>query len=393
MDRIRQLTSHFSSAPSGLPALSKKSPDDVVITMAVRSALTKAKKGGFKDTRSDELLTGMFKAAIAKMQIDPALIQDICVGTVLPQAHPTKRARRLLQQAFHKRRPFRSSTALLKWINGRHHCRKPDPGWSNRHWVGSWGRDPDSGSPKLSDEIMAHNTAKDCVMPMGWTSETWRKISISLAKTWTNSLLCRSHQRASEAQRTGRFSEIVPVEGFSKSESERTRIIVDKDDGIRHDTNPAALGKIRSAFPQWGGGKTTGGNASQITDGAAAVLLMRRKKAEELGLPILAKYITTSVAGLAPRIMGIGPTYAIPMALEQTGLSVGCGFINEAFASMYVYSVRKLGLDIEKVNVNGGAIALGHPLDKCYSSVLSRLVLTYILRIYARQAHVKLQQA
>jgi acetyl-CoA acyltransferase 1 len=133
-----------------------------------------------------------------------------------------------------------------------------------------------------------------------------------------------SHQRASAAQRAGRFSEIVPVEGFSKNTETgaRTRVIVDKDDGIRHDTSPAALAKIRSAFPQWGGGKTTGGNASQITDGAAAVLLMTRKKAEELGLPVLAKYVTTSVAGLAPRIMGIGPSYAIPMALEQTGLSI-----------------------------------------------------------------------
>ncbi|CAE6532291.1 unnamed protein product, partial [Rhizoctonia solani] len=203
--------------------------------------------------------------------------------------------------------------------------------------------------------------------PMGWTSENVAQ-DFNITREDMDELAALSHKRASEAQRTGKFTEIVPVEGFSKSESgERTRIIVDKDDGIRHDSTAAALGKIRSAFPQWGGGKTTGGNASQITDGAAAVLLMRRKKAEELGLPILAKYVTTSVAGLAPRIMGIGPTYAIPMVLEQTGLSIGdvdLFEINEAFASMYVYCVRKLGLDIEKVNVNGGAIALGHPLDK-----------------------------
>lgn len=171
-------------------------------------------------------------------------------------------------------------------------------------------------------------------------ARTWRKTSTSRVKTWTLLQPCTSlrlsfqllsidtrvssHQRASTAQRTGRFSEIVPVEGFSKNPetNARTRITVTQDDGIRHESSPAALSKIRSAFPQWGGGKTTGGNASQITDGAAAVLLMTRRKAEELGLPVMAKYVTTSVAGLAPRIMGIGPTYAIPMALEQTGLSM-----------------------------------------------------------------------
>jgi acetyl-CoA acyltransferase 1 len=145
----------------------------------------------------------------------------------------------------------------------------------------------------------------------------------------------------------------------------RTKIILTEDDGIRHGTTKEALGKIKGAFPQWGGGKTTGGNASQITDGAAAVLLMTRRKAEELGLKIVAKHITTAITGLAPRIMGIGPSIAIPMVLEQAGITkddVDLFEINEAFASMYVYCVRTLGLDINKVNVNGGAIALGHPL-------------------------------
>ncbi|KAG8762611.1 hypothetical protein FRC11_008509 [Ceratobasidium sp. 423] len=360
MDRIRQITSHFSSASTGLPALSKKNPDDVVITMAVRSALTKAKKGGFKDTRSDELLTGMFKAAISKMQIDPALIQDVCVGTVLPPGAPYEARSAALAAGI-------PQTTPVQVIN--RFC---------------------------SSGLMAITTVANQIRPMGWTSENVAQ-DFNITREDMDQLAALSHQRASEAQRTGKFSEIVPVEGFSKSESgERTRIIVDKDDGIRHDTNPASLGKIRSAFPQWGGGKTTGGNASQITDGAAAVLLMRRKKAEELGLPVLAKYVTTSVAGLAPRIMGIGPTYAIPMALEQTGLTVAdvdLFEINEAFASMYVYCVRKLGLDIEKVNVNGGAIALGHPLDKYSSYFFSPTSGPDIFsRLYARQVPAKSQR-
>jgi acetyl-CoA acyltransferase 1 len=163
------------------------------------------------------------------------------------------------------------------------------------------------------------------------------------------------------------FTEIVPTEAYKldPTTGKRTKTILTKDDGIRYGTTKEALGNIKSAFPQWAEGRTTGGNASQITDGAAAVLLMTRRKAEELGLRILAKHVTTAVAGLAPRIMGIGPSIAIPMVLEQAGITkddVDLFEINEAFASMYVYCVRVLGLDTNKVNVNGGAIALGHPL-------------------------------
>ena len=118
-------------------------------------------------------------------------------------------------------------------------------------------------------------------------------------------------------------SEIVPltVPKRDPATGRTGTITVEYDDGIRYGTTKEQLAKIRSAFPQWGGGKTTGGNASQITDGAAAVLLMTRRKAEELGLPVLAKHVTTSVSGLAPRIMGIGPTFAIPEALKKAGIS------------------------------------------------------------------------
>jgi acetyl-CoA acetyltransferase family protein len=140
---------------------------------------------------------------------------------------------------------------------------------------------------------------------------------------------------------------------------------VSQDDGIRQGTTKEGLGKIRAAFPQWKPATTTGGNASQITDGAAAVLLMKRSRAEELGQPIIAKFVKSTTVGLEPRIMGIGPSYAIPKVLKLAGLNkedVDLFEINEAFASMYVFCVQNLGLDIEKVNVRGGAIAIGHPL-------------------------------
>lgn len=224
-------------------------------------------------------------------------------------------------------------------------------------------------------------------MPMGWTSENLAE-DYDVSRDEMDAFAAMSYQRAEKADKEGVFaSEIVPFTAYVNDGSgQRTTKLVTKDDGIRYGTTKENLLKIRPAFPQWGRAQTTGGNASQITDGAAAVLLMKRRKAEQLGLKILAKHVTTSVCGVAPRVMGIGPTVAIPRVLEATGLSkedvdvfevnfppracvLWFGFnaraqINEAFASMYVYCVKKLDLDINKVNVNGGAIALGHPLDK-----------------------------
>ena len=184
-----------------------------------------------------------------------------------------------------------------------------------------------------------------------------------------------SQQRAAQAQASGLFDkEILPIEALQAPSTpaaaggpapQRVKVLVTKDDGIRPGTTKEALGKIRKAFPQWGNGTTTGGNASQITDGVAGVLLMTRRKAEELGLEILGKHVATSVAGLPPRIMGIGPTVAIPKVLERCGISkddVDLWEVNEAFASMLAYCIDTFGLPHDKVNVKGGAIALGHPL-------------------------------
>jgi len=226
---------------------------------------------------------------------------------------------------------------------------------------------PDNGGPEQSDAIKASTAARDCTMPMGWTSENVAD-EFDISREDMDAFAALSFQRAEHADKSGYFKkEIVPFTAYVQDPTtrERTKKVIMRDDGIRPGTTKEALLKVRPAFPHWGRGQTTGGNASQISDGAAAVLLMTRRKAEELGLKILGKHVTTAVSGLAPRVMGIGPTYAIPVALGQAGIvkdDVDLFEINEAFASMYVYCVRKLGLDIEKVNVNGGAIAFGHPL-------------------------------
>ncbi|KAI0931776.1 hypothetical protein AcW2_000587 [Taiwanofungus camphoratus] len=370
MERVKQLVSHMSLGSSrGAGTLQQKNPDDVVITMAIRSPLCKAKGGGFKDTTSDELLTEMFKHAIARSGIDPSLVGDITVGTVLSPGATYEARAASLAAGFPESVPVQTinrfcSSGLMAVTDISNKIRAGQIQVGLAVGVESMSHNPDNGAPPLSDVVRANPTAHDCEMRMGQTSENVAG-DFNISREDMDGWAALSFQRAERAQKAGYFAhEIVPFTAFQKDSTtgKRTTKVVDRDDGIRYGTTKEALMKIRGAFPQWSPSQTTGGNASQITDGAAAVLLMTRRKAEELGLRILAKHVTTAVAGVAPRIMGIGPTYAIPMVLEQAGITkddVDLFEINEAFASMMVYCVRTLGLDAEKVNVNGGAIALG----------------------------------
>ncbi|KAH7106779.1 3-ketoacyl-CoA thiolase [Auriculariales sp. MPI-PUGE-AT-0066] len=395
MDRLKQLAAHFTSdsSHSGKEALFAKNPQDVVITFARRTPLTKAKKGGFKDTRSDELLVSMLRAVVTHSGIDPACIQDIAVGTVLnPKAAYEARAAALVA-GIPETTPISvvnrfCSSGLLAVTQISNAIRTGQIEVGLAVGLESMSSHPDDGAPKMSEEIMSHPVARDTAMPMGWTSENVAQ-DFGISRATMDKYAAMSFQRAEKAQATGKFTEIVPTEGFSKDPTtgERKRILVSADDGIRPNTTAEGLGKIRSAFPQWAPSHTTGGNASQITDGAAAVLLMTRKRAEELGLKPIAKYVTTSVVGLAPRIMGIGPSFAIPEVLKASGLGkedVDLFEINEAFASMYVYCVETLQLDINKVNVNGGAIALGHPLG----ATGARQIATGLAELERRQGKV-----
>lgn len=373
MNRVQQLVSHLTPGSSkGVPALEKKSPDDVVITLAVRSPMCKARKGGFKDTRPDELMTEMFKRAIELSKVDPALIGDIAVGTVLGHSSAYEARAAALAAGIPEHVPVQvinrfCSSGLMAVTDIANKVRVGQIAVGLAIGVESMSQNPDAGCPPLSEEIMSHPVAKDCVMPMGWTSENVAS-DFNISREEMDEFAAISFQRAERAQKAGYFDkEIVPFTAFVKDpeSGKRTTKVISKDDGIRYGTTKEALGKIRGAFPQWGKGQTTGGNASQITDGAAAVMLMKRSKAEELGVHIIGKHITTAVTGLSPRIMGIGPVSAIREALAMSGITtedVDLFEINEAFASQYVYCIKELGLNREKVNVNGGAIALGHPL-------------------------------
>jgi len=357
---------------SKLSLLQHKNPNDVVITMAIRSPLCKAKKGGFRDMRSDEFLTEMFRQAIIHSRIDPAIIEDICIGTVLAKG-PTYEARTAaLTAGIPESVPIQTlnrfcSSGLIAVTTIANEIRAGQIDVGLAVGVESMSWNPDVGPEGASDDIKRCGPASDALQPMGWTSENVAH-EFNISREDMDDFAAKSFQRAEAADRAGHFAkEIVPFASYQKDPvtGNRRKVIVSKGDGIRYGTTKATLLKIRPAFSQWTPSQTTGGNASQITDGAAAVLLMTRRKAGDLGLRILAKYANTAITGLAPRIMGIGPSIAIPKVLAKVGLTkddVDLFEINEAFASMCVYCVRKLDLDPEKVNVNGGAIALGHPL-------------------------------
>ncbi|WP_226655658.1 acetyl-CoA C-acetyltransferase [Pseudalkalibacillus hwajinpoensis] len=206
------------------------------------------------------------------------------------------------------------------------------------------------------------------IMGMGHTAEeVARRFEIS--REDQDAFALRSHQRAAQAIKDGKFQdEIVPVEVTKKWIDEKNKLqekkfLFSQDEGVRADTSLDVLGKLRPVFNVRG--SVTAGNSSQTSDGAASVLVMDREKAESEGLAPMAKFRSFAVAGVAPEIMGVGPIEAIPKALRLAGLElsdIGLFELNEAFASQSLRVIRKLGLDEEKVNVNGGAIALGHPL-------------------------------
>lgn len=344
----------------------------MVIVSALRSAITRARKGGFKDSLPEEMLSGVFKGLIEQSKIDPALVNDITVGTVLAQGGGATNAR---MAALHA--GFPESTAIST-VNRQ--CSSGlqavvqiataiqaglieiGIGAGFESMTKNYGAASLAPtSEKISDECQS---AADCLIPMGITSENVAA-DFKVSRQKQDEFAASSHTKAVEAQKNGWFNEeIVPVKAtVEDKEGNETTVVVDKDDGIRPGTTAEKLAKLRPAFDDEG--STTAGNASQVSDGAAAVLLMKRKTAEKLGLAIIGKYITSAVVGVPPRIMGVGPAYAIPVALEKAGITVNdvdLYEINEAFASQAVFSVDKLNIPYEKVNINGGAIALGHPL-------------------------------
>ena len=230
---------------------------------------------------------------------------------------------------------------------------------------------------EFSDLLNNHMTAAECKVPMGVLSERMAK-DRNIPRKSQDAFAAASYQKAIKAQREGLFNqEIVPLKvkwTDPKTEEEKV-IVVDRDDGVRDGITPESLSKIKPAFAK--DGSIHAGNASQVSDGAAAVLLMKRSTAKKLGQPILGKFVSASVVGVPPLLMGIGPWKAIPIALQKAGIEkndVDIYEINEAFASQCLWCTNELGIDMQKVNPKGGAIAFGHPLGMTGARQISTLL-------------------
>ncbi|OSD00140.1 thiolase [Trametes coccinea BRFM310] len=372
MSSITQRVKDFAGLSPKAKALAQHD-DDVVIVAAVRSAITKAKKGGFKDTRPEEILSGVLRAVYTKAGVNPALIGDITVGNVLPPGGGATAAR---MAALHSgipntvpistvNRQCSSGLQAVNIIAGEIITGQIDIGIGAGVESMTFGYGSGAMPDGFSEAVLSNKEAEDCLLPMGITSENVAA-DYNISRQVQDEFAAKSFQKAAAAQKAGKFKdEIVPlkVKWTDPKTEEEKEIVVDHDDGVRDGVTAESLAKLKPAFKK--DGSTHAGNASQVSDGAAAVLLARRSTAKKLGLPIVGKFVAATAVGVPPRIMGVGPAYAIPKVLELTGLSkdeVDFYEINEAFASQAVYSVQSLGIPLKKVNVNGGAIAIGHPL-------------------------------
>lgn len=357
---------------------------EVVICAAYRTPLTKAKRGQLKDTTLEEMLAQVYSHILKTTKVDPSQIGEVVMGNVLkagaagmslrmvqamagvPEEVPCFALNRMcasgLQACSSVANAIRSGEIQLGLAGGAESMSMYDMNGAVQ--------------PPLPERGFEIEQASNTVLPMGITSDNVvRKFNVSREKM--DQMAAESHQKALYAQENGLFDEeIVPIETqIVNKEGEKQKIVVTKDDGIRKGTTMQTLGKLRPAFGKNGG--TTAGNSSQVTDGAAVVLLANRKTAEELNLPILARWVTFAAVGVPADIMGVGPAYAIPKALAQAGLTVediDVFEINEAFASQATYCVEKLGISKEKLNPKGGAIALGHPLGCTGARLISTLL-------------------
>ncbi|KAM5348742.1 hypothetical protein ACJ41O_008565 [Fusarium nematophilum] len=373
VDRISQIGGQISGNPTagGRDKILQKNPDDIVVTACCRSAFTKGGRGGFKDTQASDIMAGVLKALLDRSKINPALVEDLCVGTVLaPGGGATEMRAASLVAGFPESIAVRTlnrqcSSGLQACVDVANQIKTGMIDIGIGAGVESMSLQYGPGAVSEFSELLEnHPEAANCKVPMGVLSEQMAK-DLNISRAAQDSFAASSYQKAVKAQKAGLFKEeIAPLKvKFEDKEGNTKEITVSADDGIRDGMTAESLGKIRPAFAK--DGSIHAGNASQISDGAAAVLLMKRSTAEKLGQTIIGKYVCASIVGVKPLLMGQGPWKAIPKALDLAGISkddVDIWEINEAFASQCLWCANELGIPQEKINPKGGAIAFGHPL-------------------------------
>jgi acetyl-CoA acyltransferase len=363
---------------------------EAYIVKGYRSAVGKAKKGGFRNYRSDDLAVDVIRHLVAQVpELDPTTVDDVIVGCANPEGEQGLQIGRLIgARAMGKEVPGitinRYCASGLESISMA--VGKIKAGFGHIYVAGgteSMSLLPMTGY-KLSPSYLANQENLNYHVSMGATAEAVSG-KYNITREAADAFSVASHQKAAKAIDSGIFQEeIVPVtieEVFVKNGQRSTSShTVTQDEGVRRDTSMEGLGRLRPAFKQ--GGVVTAGNSSQTSDGAAFTLVMSEEMVKQLGLQPIARLVSCAVGGVDPLYMGIGPCVAIPKALKQAGLAlkdIQQTELNEAFAVQALAVIQEAGLDPDTVNVNGGAIAMGHPLG-CTGAKLSIQLLNEMKR-------------
>ncbi|MDR7078990.1 acetyl-CoA acyltransferase [Neobacillus niacini] len=347
---------------------------EAVIVAGARTPVGKAKKGTLAHVRPDDLGALVVKETLKRAGNYEGNIDDLIIGCAMPEAEQGNNMARNIGALAGLPHTVPAITINRFCSSGLQAIAYAAQGIMLGHTDTAIAGGAESMSlipmagHVIRPNVKLAETAPEYYMGMGHTAEEVAK-KYGISREDQDAFAVRSHQKAAKAIQEGKFvDEIVPVDvtfrsvGMDNKLSERT-IQFSQDEGVRPDTNLQSLAKLRPAFSVTG--SVTAGNASQTSDGAAALMIMDREKAEALGLKPLAKFRSFAVGGVPPEIMGVGPVVAVPKAVKLAGLElsdINLFELNEAFASQSLQVIRELGLDEEKVNVNGGAIALGHPL-------------------------------
>src|SRR6202521_4097324 len=380
---------------------------EAVIVSSVRTAVGKSAKGTLRTTRPDDLGAIVIKEAVARAKgLDPKEIEDVVIGCAMPEGEQGMNVARIASlraglpvesAAMTINRFCSSGLQAIAIAAQRIMAGQGDvavAGGTESMSMVPMGGNKVSPNPWLMDHY------PDAYLSMGLTAENVAK-KYGITREQADEFSLASHQKALAAIAAGKFKdEIVPVDvsytvleaaaaGGSSSAKPRTvKVSFGTDEGPRADTSLEALGKLKPAFQMHG--VVTAGNSSQTSDGAAAAVVMSAERARALGLKPMARFVAFATAGYLPEEMGIGPVYAIPKALKLAGLTldqIDVIELNEAFAAQSLAVIKTLGLDLDKVNVNGGAIALGHPLG-CTGAKLTATILRELERRNARYGMV-----
>jgi acetyl-CoA acyltransferase len=373
---------------------------EAVIVSAVRTAVGKAPKGTLKNTRPDDLGAAAIKEAVERVPgLDKSQIEDVIMGCAFPEAEQGMNVARTAMiaaglpvetSAMTVNRYCSSGLQTIALAADRIATGGADV-------IVAGGLETMSMIPMGGNVVRPNpaivDTYPDYYLNMGLTAENLAK-KYEITREQADEFSLGSHQKAAAAMKAGNFKdEIVPVsvhvdEFDEKGRVRRKEVVFDTDEGVRFDASPEGFAKLKPVFHVKG--TVTAGNSSQMSDGAAATVVMSADKAKELGVTPLARFVSFATAGCLPEEMGVGPVYAIPKALKLAGLTldqIDIIELNEAFAAQGLTVMKLLEMDPSKVNVNGGAVALGHPLG-CTGAKLTATILQEMKRRNARYGMV-----